>query len=298
MLKRYAQTLAWGCLPVLAWMGCPRLFCLNHLDQKPEIVSLLGRKLYAQPATGERLAKLEDELKQAALALESNPNDAERIILYGRRLAYLWRYNEAIDVYSQGITSFPDNAMLYRHRGHRYISIRRFEQAVTDLTRASALNPDDFDIWYHLGLAHYLRGEFEPALRAYRACRRTAQDDDSIVAVSHWLYMTLRRLQRETEAQKILGEIKAGMTVEENQSYHELLLFYKGARSSREILTLIEASDLDLATLGYGVGNWYLYNGDQEKAEAMFKRIVEVAYWPAFGFIAAEVELYRMQQGT
>ena len=279
-------------------MGNARLFCQNHLDQKPEIVSLLGRKLYARPATGERLAKLEEELKQAALALESNPNDAERIILYGRRLAYLWRYNEAIDVYLQGITSFPDNAMLYRHRGHRYISIRRFEQAVTDLTRASALNPDDFDIWYHLGLAHYLRGEFESALRAYRACRRTAQDDDSIVAVSHWLYMTLRRLQRETEAQKILEEINAGMNVEENQSYHELLLFYKGARSSREILTLIEASDLDLATLGYGVGNWYLYNGDREKAEAMFKRIVEVAYWPAFGFIAAEVELYRMQQGT
>jgi tetratricopeptide (TPR) repeat protein len=297
MLKRHARIMTWGFLLTFAGMGIPRLFCLNTPDQEPEVISLLGRKLYAEPATGERLAQLEDELKQAAVALEANPHDPERIILYGRRLAYLWRYNEAIDVYTRGLASFPDNAMFYRHRGHRHISTRRFEQAVADLTRASELNQDDFDIWYHLGLAHYLRGEFESALRAYRSCRRTAQDDDSIIAVSHWLYMTLRRLQREDEASEVLGEIRAGMAVEENQSYHELLLFYKSERSRNEILTLTEASDLDLATLGYGVGNWYLYNGDPEKAATMFKRIVEVAYWPAFGFIAAEVELYRMQKG-
>jgi len=118
--------------------------------EKPEAISLLGKKLYATPAEGEELLKLQNDLKEAIIKVEANPEDPENIIMYGRRLAYLWRYHEAIDVYTKGIENHPDYAMLYRHRGHRYISIREFDRAVADLTKASKLNDHDFDIWYHL----------------------------------------------------------------------------------------------------------------------------------------------------
>lgn len=262
---------------------------------KPEVISLLGKSLFAQPAEGEALAQLKTDLAGAWEALRAKPDDVENVILYGRRLAYLWRYHESIDVYSGGIKNFPDSAMLYRHRGHRYISIRKFDKAAQDLTRAAELNSRDFDIWYHLGLAHYLKGDFEKALSAYESCLSVAEDDESKVAVSHWLYMTLRRLERLDDAVKVLNDIIKGMNVEENKSYYDLLNFYKGQKSADEIFNIEDATDLELATIGYGIGCSYLYNNEKAAAKTYFEKIVETKYWPAFGFIAAEADLFRMK---
>ncbi len=265
-------------------------------EEKPEVISLLGKKLYATPATGEELAKLEDDLKEAMLKVEADPENPENLILYGRRLASLWRFHEAIKVFTKGIENFPGNAMLYKHRGHRYISIRQFDKAAADLTKASQLNDHDFDIWYHLGLAHYLKGEFEKALSAYQNCHKFAEKDDSKIAISNWLYITLRRLGKKDEASKVLDGITEKMEVVENKSYFNLLFFYKGKMSEEEISALAIASELDMATMGYGVGCWYLYNNDPEKAKAYFEKIVNTRYWPAFGFIASEAELVRLQK--
>jgi len=268
---------------------------IEENPERPEIISLLGKKHFAQPAEGEALAQLKTDLADAWKALQSKPDDPENITLYGRRLAYLWRYHEAIDVYSGGIKSFSDFSMLYRHRGHRYISIRKFDKAVQDLSKAAELNPRDFDIWYHLGLSHFLNGDFEKALSAYESCLGVSEDDESKVAVSHWLYMTLRRLERLDDAVKVINNIIEGMDVEENQSYYDLLKFYKGQKSVEDLFNIEEASDLELATIGYGIGCWYLYNNDEATAKTYFEKIVETKYWPAFGFIAAEAELFRMK---
>lgn len=274
--------------------------CLDVQEKsegKPEVISLLGKKLYAIPAKGEELLKLQNALREAMKLVEANPENPENIIMYGRRLAYLWRYHEAIEVFTKGIENHPDYAMLYRHRGHRYISIRKFDKAVSDLTKASILNDHDFDIWYHLGLAHYLLGEFEEALSAYKNCIKIAEDDDSKIAISNWLYITFRRLGKKDEAAKILNGITEEMEVVENQSYYDLLLFYKGRKSGAEIAVLAEASDIDVATIGYGIGCWYIYNEDIEKARAYYEKIVNTSeYWPAFGFIAAEADLVRIKE--
>lgn len=264
-------------------------------EKKPEVVSLLGKELYATPASGDELLKLQKDLKEAMIKVELDPENPENLILYGRRLAYLWRYHEAIEVYSKGIAAFPDQAMLYRHRGHRYISIREFDKAVEDLTRASELNDQDFDIWYHLGLAHYLKEDFDQALEAYRNCLAVAEDDDAKIAISNWLYITLGRLGKGQDALRVLENITEEMEVAENQSYHILLLYYKGRIPEEKIRAAAETSDLDLATIGYGLGCWYLYNGKPERAIELFKDICNTRYWPAFGFIAAEVELFRLQ---
>ena len=279
-----------ACFASLAWT-LP--FCAGQ--QEPEVVSLLGKKLYASPAEGEELAKLQANLEEGARAVEADPDNVETIIAYGRALAGLWRYHEAIEVYSKGIASHPGEAMLYRHRGHRYISIREFGKATTDLAKAAALNDKDFDIWYHLGLAHYLLGEFDKARTAYESCLKIAADDDSKIAISNWLYAALRRLDRKEEAAKVLDGISEGMKVEENTSYLHLLLFFKGLKTEDQLLSLSASSELDAVTVGYGLGCWHLYSGHKEKARGLFDKIVAGRYWPAFGFIAAEAELARLK---
>jgi hypothetical protein len=52
---------------------------------------------------------------------------------------------------------------------------------------------------------------------------------------------------------------------------------------------------VQVATLSYGVGNWYLLRGDKAQARHWFERSVQSGGWPAFGFIASEAELKQLR---
>ncbi len=279
------------------------------------IISLLGRRLMPVSA-GPSRKELEDDLLAARAALEEDPDDPSKIVWVGRRLGYLWRINDAIEVYTEGITEFPDYAPFYRHRGHRLISARRFHEAIVDLERATRLiegKPDEieqdgapndrgipltttaFNIWYHLGLARYLTGDFNGAFVAFGEAQKFGSGyDDNLVATTDWMYMALRRLGRDYEAVALLKPISPDMEMIENTAYHRRTLMYKGLLTPDELLDLDSASDLDVATLGYGLGTWYLYNGKPDRAVEIFRRVIAGPYWPAFGYIAAEVELARL----
>jgi len=280
-----------------------------------EAISLLGEELRAPVLPEERRIELERQLDEARAAYERDPTDADAIIWLGRRTAYLGRYREAIAIFTEGIAKHPGDARMYRHRGHRLITVRAFDAAIADLERAAALvrgKPDEIEpdgmpnayglptstlqsnIWYHLGLAYYLTGEFEQALEAFRACMEVATNPDMHVAAADWLYMTLRRLGRDAEAAAVLEPITADMQILENHAYHRLLLMYKGELPPDSLLA-DDGDSLQMATQGYGVGNWYLYNGDPERAREIFERVVSLGNWPAFGHIAAEAELARMR---
>ncbi|HET9053346.1 MAG TPA: tetratricopeptide repeat protein, partial [Cyclobacteriaceae bacterium] len=155
-----------------------------------------------------------------------------------------------------------------------------------------------FNVWYHLGLAHYLRGDFESASKAYAECIKVSDNDDLVCATTDWLYMTYRKIGMKDEAQKILGRIPAdSMHIIENDSYYLRLKMYKGLLPPDDLLKVSaenEDVDLALATQGYGVGNWYLTQGDTARAVEIFQQVVNGKHIAAFGFIAAEAELQRL----
>ena len=117
-----------------------------------------------------------------------------------------------------------------------------------------------------------------------------------LVANAHWLYMTLRRLEREREAEQILALVRSDMEIIENRDYHRLLLMYKGEITPEKLLADASKSDgsLSFSSTAYGIGNWYLYTKQPEKALKIFLRIAEAPQTTSFGHIAAEVELKRM----
>jgi tetratricopeptide (TPR) repeat protein len=282
------------------------------LPEGAEAVSLLGVPLYPPDLTPERRAELETNLAAAQAAYDRSPEDADSIIWLGRRLAYLGGYRAAIDMFGRGIELHPTDARMYRHRGHRWITLRELDRAIADFERATELvrgQPDEIEpdgapnefgiptstlqsnIWYHLALAHYLKHDFERALPAWEQALAVSTNDDMLVATSDWLYMTLRRLGRDAEADAVLEPIGADMRILENHAYHRRLLMYKGELEPDELLTIDTDDPVQLATYGYGVGNWYLYNGEPDRAEAIFRRMLGSSSWAAFGYIAAEAEL-------
>ena len=284
-----------------------------------EAVSLLGKPLVPPAPPAQAKARMEAQLAEAEASLKEAPDSADALIWVGRRQAYLGRYGAAIATFTHGIEHFPSDARFYRHRGHRYLTTRQLEKAVTDFEKAVALTrgqPDQVEpdgqpnerniptstlqtnIWYHLGLAHYLRGNFEAASRAYVEDLKISPNDDNLVAVTHWAYMTARRLGRDDEAARLLEPITKDLKVIENGSYHRLLLMYKGEVPEEEILKSVEAG-LDLVTIGYGVGNWHFYNGRRGKALETWGRIMAAeSQWPAFGYLAAEAEVARLASGN
>lgn len=286
-----------------------------QMGAKPEATSLSGKPL-VPPAAIPNKQKLDADLARAEADLAARPDDPDALIWVGRREGYLWRYNDAIATFSKGIAFYPDNPKFYRHRGHRYISIRQFAKAQADFEKATTLikgTPDEVEpdgapnaagiprstlqhnIWYHLGLAYYLQGNFAKAYDAFLECEKVSANDDSVVATSDWLWMTLMRLNRKADAAKVLEAITPKMDILENGSYHRRLLMYKGLDTPEALLDTTKADDTTIATQGYGVGNYYYVMGDMTKARAVFTKVTSGGGWNAFGYIAAEADLQRMK---
>jgi len=278
--------------------------CLENAKIIAPEISENARKIY------------ETKLSEAKTDFEKNPNNADNIIWLGRRTAYLGNYKEAIEIFTKGIAKFPKDARFYRHRGHRLITIRCFDEALKDFLAAAKLvkgkadeiEPDGLpnarniptstlqtNIYYHLGLAYYLKGDFKNALKAYQNCEKVSKNADMLVATKHWIYMTLRRLGKTKEAEKSVADVKDDLDIIENDDYYKLVKLYQGKIKPDDFIKSFddEAKSLSNASLGYGWGNWHLYTARPEDALRVFRFITSGNQWASFGFIAAEAELNR-----
>jgi len=278
-----------------------------------EARGLDGRVLERNEPEGARAAKLEADLESAMARWEVAPEDETALIWVGRRTAYLGRYQDAIAWYSDAIETIPASYRLLRHRGHRYISVRELDRAIEDLTLAmdmTASLPDEIEadgapnkygiprsttnsnITYHLGLAHYLKGEYELALPVYERCLEYSSiNDDMWVATAHWTYMTLRKLGRHEEARELAMSMSAEPEILENEAYLRCLRLYRGEMTPEEALG--DGEDIQLASAGYGVAAWYIAEGETERGLELCRRIEAETSWAAFGHLGAEAELLR-----
>jgi len=292
------------------------------LPEGAQAISLLGEPLFPPIPSGEVQAGREQQLAEALEQLKVDPEGAEAIIWAGRRYAYLGEYRQAIELYSTGINYHPDDARFYRHRGHRYISVREFDNAIADFRRAAELiegtvdevEPDGqpnargiptstlhFNIWYHYGLAHFVKGDFEAAEDIYRRCMEASVHPDSKVATAHWLYMTLRRMGREGDAREFIQGLELetlAPEVIESSSYLELLRIYSRAEAGdQNPIPELDPGSVEGAALGYGIGNFYQYNNHMEEARGVYEGILAARdQWAAFGYIAAEADFARLER--
>ena len=247
---------------------------------------------------------------------DSDNGDPEHIIWLGRRLAYMGKYREAIDVYEEGIVKFPDEPRMYRHRGHRYITLRKYDDAIKDLEKACELiigtenmiEPDGIpnaqgvpisslhgNIYYHLALAYYLKGDLNNALRVYDLLSASDENDDNLVSTTHWKYMSLRRAGHHDEATRLLTKIDGSLKVIENISYWEMCLFYKGILKEEWFVKKIESKSNKDVFL-YGLGNWHMYGTkDTVRAKGYFERLVREGNMASFAYLAAEADLMKIQ---
>jgi len=301
MMKRFLIFIFVG----VTWVGCSEKNTQTELPEDVQTISLLGDTLRTLPA------QLPAALSQRIDSLIEASDDTARLIWQGRKAAYQGDYRQAVEIFTDGIKQFQDEPRFYRHRGHRYITLRMFDEAENDLEKAADLidetedrvEPDGLpnpqnkprstlhtNIYYHLGLAHYLQGDFEDAAGAFADCLRAADNDDMLVAALYWYYMSLRRDGQDILASAVIEPIREDMDVIENHTYHVLLLVFKGVFSETALLESVDGG-LENATIGYGLGNWHFINGREERAHSIWREVYKGELWAAFGYIASEFEL-------
>ena len=234
-----------------------------------------------------------DAVTAARTALAADPKSIARIIDLGVAQSGARQFREAIATFTRGLEIEPNNALLLRWRGHRYLSVREFDRASADLTRGITIDPTIYGLWYHLGVVQFVRGDFAAAAESFQKAQPIAPDAGELAGSTDWLWMSLSRAGKAADAKAMLDKRPDNKPID--NAYTRRLKLYRGEVGPDAVVTAADTDDVQISTLAYGLGNWYLVRGDKAQARRWFARSVEATGgWPAFGFIASEAELRRM----
>lgn len=271
--------------------------------------SLIGTDLRAPQRPVEQQAELLLDLEVAKHTMALAPQRKDSYLWLGRRYAYLDRYKEAVEVFSNGLERFPDSYRLLRFRGRKYVRLRQFDLGIADYLRAAALaagqddvlEPDGIinprhqfigsyqsNIHYYLAQAYWAKGRYQDAWlqMVVSSSFPLAQNPDRLVSTVYWQYLALRRMGRDEEAMVLARNVPGQLNLLENHGYYRAVLFFSGRLSAAKLL---DAPD---ANMRFAHAMWLDFEGDRAASLAALKILIEEApngYWPA------ETEYLRMR---
>lgn len=293
------------------------------------LVSPTGIRLEPRNPTSEQ----SERIARADSLLEAAPDDPNRLVEAAQALEDVWRYPEAIALYTRGMRLAPDDYRMVLGRAHRLIRLRQFDAALEDLDRSKQLDPFGFNTAYLRGLTYYLLGRFDAAADEFARCMDMAsdsaalelatrvgpagdprscfvipEDPSSYVAIASWRYRALRRAGRHDEAARLLIAVPDDLALSDspgqaypgslilpgsNRHYYRLLLFFRGSFDEESVLDRDWAGE-QWSTLAYGVAVWHLVDGNPARAIELLRQILAEPHWARFGHVAAETDLIRL----
>jgi len=245
--------------------------------------------------------RLEKDLEIARAVMAVAPEREDSHIWLGRRLGYLTRYGEAIDVFTNALELFPESYKLLRFRGRHLARNRQFERAIAEYKRAAELvegiqdsyEPDGIinarhqylgsyrsNIHYYLGQTSWAVGDYQATLDGMTraASEPLVQHDDRRAATSFWRYLALRKLGRHDEAKALVDAVPDEVDLVENGDYHVGVRYFKGTLSEKELLPRAGLN------AKFGIAMVHLLDGRADKGRMMLMDLVagsSQGYWPA-----------------
>jgi tetratricopeptide (TPR) repeat protein len=235
-------------------------------------------------------------LAAADRAVSVAPATAEGHLIRCRALAGLRRHEEAIAACGESLRLNPGNPDALRDRGHYYLNLGKVDPALADLREAESKTKIDRGVYYHLGMAYYLKGDFAAAAAAYEGCLRTSSEEGARVECQAWLYPSLRREGRDTDARNLLQSLHTSSLPGHPGNYLDRLLLFAGVRTEQDVSSTMAAEGaLSETTVGYSIGLWHLLEGRPGRAREYFERVLETGYSTSWGYRAAESEMNRLR---
>jgi len=278
------------------------------LGPQPEAYSFSGAALLPKAADSRSLAKSDSLIT----VIQKRDKTEVDYIDMGRALVSTNRFRLAVENYSEGLTKYPQSFRLLRHRGHRYINLRQLDKAIADLTQAEKLIRAEapiyeydgagkpgatyqHQIWYHIGLYHYLKKDYATSAGTFEKSVATAQEGKDVAGSSDWLYNAYMRSGQKEKAAAVLKPFTLDFKIDDKDyPYFRRLLLYKGLIKPEQLVDVrksIGEMTLSEITKLYGLANWYAYNGDQTTANILYKKILDSKEWAGFAYAGAELDV-------
>jgi len=276
----------------------------------PQAYSLSGKPLFSS-APDAKTRKKNDSVIQTIQAKGNLTEDD--FIEMGKQLVATSRYKEAVEKYTNGLNKFPESFKILRHRGHRYLTLRKLNLAVADLLKARELIKSQPDVWdfdakgdktdtyqhqieYHLGVYYFLKESYNEAVAEFEKNLKDAHEGNEIVGTADWLYNSYQRNGQRVEAEKLLTTIPQDLNADKDQAYFRRIMLYKGVIKPNELVNEalpVDKMSIQDVTKLYGLANWYSFQGDKEKAKELYAKIIQSNSWPAFAYLASETEFLK-----
>jgi serine/threonine protein kinase/Tfp pilus assembly protein PilF len=175
-------------------------------------------------AAAKRALELDDSLAEAQLAaghfrraIELNPDYADAHVGLCINLTMTKRFDEGITECSKAHELDPSSAVVTTHLGAAYFFARRADEAIEMFTRAHEMDPTFWVPLGYLGGAQTLKGQYTEAAATFRKAIQIS--DGSPNAKSHLAYALAKAGQRH-EALKLIDELKRLAEREHINSFH------------------------------------------------------------------------------
>jgi tetratricopeptide (TPR) repeat protein len=274
-----------------------------------EAISFSGKPLYPRKPDSTVVKRSDSLLSIVKTKASLSEDDYVEI---GRLLLTQNRYRDAMANYSEGISKYPESFKLYRHRGHRHINLRELDAALEDLGKARDLmasQPDAMEygadgkptattqhqVWYHIGIYHYLKRDYTSCAAAFEKALAATQEPNNIAGASDWLYNAYQRMGDPVKAEKVLVPFTADYPIEDkNYPYFRRLLLFKKLITPEELIDpALEPSAMSVQDMTklYGLANLHAYQGNPEKANELYKKVLMTDQWLGFAYAGAELDV-------
>ncbi len=146
------------------------------------------------------------EEREIRTVIEKTPRSTDGYFWLGLFLGCVGRAQESFEATRHGLTLEPHNANLQTQLGWCFMYGRRYAEAVTELRKAAALDPNaGFPAW-SLGIACQESGAYDEAIREFERGVEITQGNHSLYI--GLLGGALARAGRREDAERVLGELE------------------------------------------------------------------------------------------
>jgi serine/threonine-protein kinase len=191
------------------------------------------------------------EEREFRAVIEKSPKSADGHFWLGLLLGCTGRVDAAFEATRNGISLEPHNANLQAQLGWCYIDERRFPEAIRELKKAVALDPNaGFPCW-SLGMVLQETGAYEEAIAAFERGVEITQGNHSLYI--GFLGGALARAGRRADAERVLAELTERASREYVPPFDRALVLTPLGRTDEALTALERAYEERNALLWYRI---------------------------------------------
>jgi tetratricopeptide (TPR) repeat protein/serine/threonine protein kinase len=183
---------------MLAWLGRGLIYrqreqwqeSLRDLSRFLELAANTAAKVEKVDMAGiwfqrgichDRLGHPDKALRDFSKALDLDPKLTNAWANRGWTYSKLGKFENAVADYSRAIEQMPKDPDHFIRRGVIYCDcLKKYDQAIEDLSTATGIDPKNASAHYKLGCALQARGRLDEAIKAYQNAVRLKEDNDEV----------------------------------------------------------------------------------------------------------------------